>query len=62
MVVYSCASITFPMIARYALSRAKPRPHRRLYKRIGEMVAELETVARGNKELQSQYPEFFGTA
>ena len=50
------------MIARYALSRAKPRPHRRLYKRIGEMVAELETVARGNKELKSQYPEFFGNA
>jgi len=62
VVVYSCASITFPMIARYVLSRAEPRPHRRLYKRIGEMVAELETVARGNKELQSQYPEFFGNA
>ena len=62
VVVYSCASITFPMIARYVLSRAEPRTHRRLYKRIGEMVAELETVARGNKELQSQYPEFFGNA
>ena len=62
VVVYSCASITFPMIARYVLSRAKARPHRRLYPRIGEMVAELETAARGNKELRSQYPEFFRTA
>jgi deoxyhypusine synthase len=58
VVVYSCASITFPMIARYALSRAKPRPHRRLYQRLGEMVAELKKVARGNAELRSRYPDW----
>jgi len=59
VVVYSCASITFPMIAQYALVRAKPRRHRRLFRRIGEMTETLRQVAAKNTKLRGQYPEFF---
>ena len=59
VVVYSCASITFPMIAQYALVRAKPRTHRRLFPRIGEMTETLRQAASKNKKLRGQYPEFF---
>jgi len=46
VVVYSCASITFPLIAQYALVRAKPRPHRRLYDRLDEMAEALRDAAK----------------
>ncbi|UCE59323.1 MAG: deoxyhypusine synthase family protein, partial [Phycisphaerales bacterium] len=60
VVVYSCASITFPLIAQYVLTRAKPRQHRRLYPRIAEMVEVMRDVAANNPELRSQHPEYFG--
>jgi deoxyhypusine synthase len=46
VVVYSCASITLPLIAQYALVRAKPRPHRRLYRRLDELTESLRRAAR----------------
>ncbi|MFQ5589611.1 MAG: deoxyhypusine synthase [Phycisphaerae bacterium] len=62
IVVYSCASITFPMIAQYALVRAKPRRQRRLYSRLDEMVQSLRTAAAENPNLRAQHPEYFGKA
>jgi deoxyhypusine synthase len=62
VVVYSCASITFPLIAQYALVRAKPRRQRHLYKRLGEMVEALKQAAAVNPILRSQHPEYFGSA
>ncbi len=60
VVVYSCASITFPMIAQYALVRAKPRRQRRLFTRLGEMVETLRQAAVDNPRLRAQHPEYFG--
>jgi deoxyhypusine synthase len=62
VVVYSCASITFPMIAQYALIRAKPRRQRRLLTRMDEMVQTMRQAAADNPELRAQHPEYFGNA
>ncbi|MFH0982871.1 MAG: deoxyhypusine synthase [Planctomycetota bacterium] len=43
VVVYSCASITFPLIAQYVLTRCSPRPLRRLYPRLDDLVKELKS-------------------
>lgn len=57
VVVYSCASITFPILCQYVLSVNKPRQHRRLYKRIDELVSELKTAAKSNPALLSDLAE-----
>jgi deoxyhypusine synthase len=62
VVVYSCASITFPLIAQYVLTRAKPRRHRRLLDRLEEMTDVLRETARANPALRKQYPEIFDHA
>ncbi len=62
VVVYSCASITFPMIAQYALVRAKRRRQRRLFTRLGEMVEVMRQAAADNPKLRAQHPEYFGGA
>jgi deoxyhypusine synthase len=59
VVVYSCASITFPLIAQYALARVKARPHRRLFPRIPELTRTLRDAAARNPEFKSTYPELF---
>ncbi len=59
VVVYSCASLTFPLIAQYVLARVKPRPHRRLFSRLDEMTEVLRETARNNPELRKQYPDLF---
>lgn len=56
VVVYSCASLSFPMLAQYVLVRNEPRPHKRLYRRIQDLVAALEEAARANRALRGQYP------
>ncbi len=50
VVVYSCASITFPLIAQYALVRCKPRRHRRLFTRLDEMTQTLRNAAQQSRE------------
>jgi deoxyhypusine synthase len=59
VVVYSCASLTFPLIAQYVLMRSKPRTHRRLYPKLEELTTILRDSALKNEELRSQYPEIF---
>lgn len=59
VVVYSCASLTFPLIAQYVLERCEPRTPRRLYARIDEMVEVLRTNARRSDKLREIYPELF---
>lgn len=59
VVVYSCASITLPLIAQYVLNRAKPRKHRRLYPRIGELTDTLRAAAQDNKEVVSDFQKLF---
>ena len=49
VVVYSCASITLPLLAQYVLVRNQPRPLKRLYGRLEELSDALKESARGNK-------------
>lgn len=44
VVVYSCASLTFPLIAQYVLTRCQPRPLRRLYARLDELTKKLREL------------------
>ncbi len=55
VVVYSCASLTFPLIAQYVAIRNKPRAQRRLFARIEEMVDTLVSVARDNPVFKKCY-------
>ncbi|MGB2987588.1 MAG: deoxyhypusine synthase [Phycisphaerae bacterium] len=59
VVVYSCASITFPLIAQYVLARAKPRSYRRLFRRIDEMTEDIRKMARDNPYLREERPGLF---
>ncbi|RME38659.1 MAG: deoxyhypusine synthase [Planctomycetota bacterium] len=59
VVVYSCASITFPLIAAYVLARCKPRRPRRLFCRLDEMMTVLRDTARRNADLKAEHPELF---
>ncbi len=59
VVVYSCASITFPLIAQYAMARVKPRPHRRLFGRLDELTEDLRKSACDNPDLRAEHPELF---
>ena len=62
VVVYSCASITFPLLAQYVLARVKPRPHRRLFRRIDELTDVLRKTARDNPQLRAEHPGLFSEA
>jgi deoxyhypusine synthase len=61
VVVYSCASLTLPLLAQYVLTRCKPRKPRKLLERLPQMVEELKKAAAGNEKfmavLRSIYPE-----
>ncbi len=60
VVVYSCASITFPLIAQYALVRCQPRPQRRLFSRLPEMMDTLRQAAAVNPVFRATYEELYG--
>ncbi len=60
VVVYSCASLTLPLIAQYALCRAKPRPGKKLFTKIDEMTDALRQSANENEKLRASHPDFFG--
>ena len=52
VVVYSCASLTLPILAQYVLIRSQPRPLRRLYQTIGAAVEALRSHAAKNPALK----------
>lgn len=52
VVVYSCASLTLPILAQYVLIRSQPRPLRRLYQTIGPAVEALRSHAAKNPALK----------
>ncbi len=52
VVVYSCASITFPLLAQYVLIRNSPRPIKRLYPQVEKLVVDLREAASRNVEVQ----------
>ncbi|MBN1490029.1 MAG: deoxyhypusine synthase [Phycisphaerae bacterium] len=45
VVVYSCASITFPLLAQYVLIRNEARPLKRLYPRLPELSERIRKIA-----------------
>lgn len=59
VVVYSCASITLPLIAQYVLAKVRSRPHRRLFQRLPELTDALRDSARKNETLRAQHPDLF---
>lgn len=54
VVVYSCASLTFPLIAQYALVKAKKREPRRLFRRLDELTGVLRDIAPPDPMAQDQ--------
>jgi deoxyhypusine synthase len=52
VVVYSCASLTLPLLAQYVLIRRKPRSVRRLFQSLDRSVTDLRTHALENPALR----------
>ena len=48
VVVYSCASLTFPLIAQYVLIRNQRRPQKRLMAQLPQLTEQLREVAVRN--------------
>ena len=46
VVVYADTTVAFPLIAAYAVSRAKPRPRRELYRHRERLLADLRAAYR----------------
>jgi deoxyhypusine synthase len=59
VVVYSCASVTFPILAQYVLSTEEPREPKRLHKQVPEYTRSLTESARHNKKFLEDYEEFY---
>lgn len=62
VVVYSCTSIAFPLIAQYVLERNKPRSHKRLYGQIGELVETLKSATAGNYSVRESLDAYFAAS
>jgi len=54
VVVYSCASITSPLIAEYVLVRSKTRRHGRLFTRLDEISEALRSAATQCRSRQAE--------
>ncbi len=59
VVVYSCASLTLPLLAQYALTRCKPRRQRRLYEQIGQLTQELREATVANPDFAETYDSLY---
>lgn len=59
VVVYSCASITFPILCQYVLQRNKPRPLKRLYPQLDRLVADMIAKTRKNPEAVKAWKKIF---
>ncbi len=62
VVVYSCLSIVFPLIAQYALVRNKKRKLKRLQKRIPALVETMWKAASKKEELHHSLVHYFDAA
>jgi len=52
VVVYSCASITFPILCQYAVTKSKPREQKELLKKVDGFVEELRDGVLKNEEFK----------
>lgn len=53
VIVYSCASLTLPLLAQYVLVRNKPRKPKRLYSQLSGLTSQMVDAARGNPALRA---------
>ena len=64
--VYSCASMTLPLLAQYVLVRNKPRQQKRLLSKVGGFVGELREAAENNKRfhrtLEKYWQQYAGSS
>ncbi|MFA6449516.1 MAG: deoxyhypusine synthase [bacterium] len=54
-VVYSCASITFPLICKYIMETVEPRPRKNLLGQIDKKAARLKKSAMANPAFVGDY-------
>ncbi len=59
-VVYSCASITMPLLFQYARQVCKPRKQKELYLRREEFTKKLEKEAKSIPENVEEFKKIFG--
>jgi len=57
-VVYSCASITFPLLCKYAVDRIKPRPRKNLLSQLDGISKRLRKSALSNPEFTKNFKNF----
>ncbi len=62
VVVYSCASLTFPLLAQYVLVRNRPRQQKALFARIDDLVSDLLASARSNSVFMDEYAPYYNRA
>jgi len=62
VVVYSCASITLPLLAQYVLIRNNPRPLKQLYHQVPQFVEELIDAAKSNADFINDYKKYYTIA
>lgn len=58
VVVYSDASITYPILCQYALMKRKPKVRKEMYAKRGEMVADMVNSVKKNKKLLDTLKRF----
>jgi deoxyhypusine synthase len=58
VVVYSCASLTLPLLAQYVLIRNRPRPGKKLFTRLPEITDQLYQTVRNNPKFHKSLEQF----
>ncbi len=53
VVVYSCASLTLPLLAQYVLTRCAPRSQKRLMGKMDDLMADFHKAAEHNEKFQA---------
>jgi deoxyhypusine synthase len=61
VVVYSCSSITFPILCQYVLSKNKPKKPKRLYKERQNLVDTMLEKCKSNPEAAKVWKKIFKT-
>lgn len=55
VVVYSCASLTLPLLAQYVLVRCRPRAQKRLHDRLEQLTQDLRAATITNGRFEKAY-------
>jgi len=58
VIVYSCASLTLPLLAQYVLVRNQPRKSKRLFSKLDELTDTFTRAAKKNERFLKSMEEF----